>query len=130
MSEQSRQVVRDYYERVINGRDLDAVEEFFADERMVEGVRRGCFAYFNAFPDLHVSLDELIAEGDRVFLRSTMTGTHDGDYKGIEPTGRHISAESAEVFRVQDGKFQGYWCLANVAGLMRQLTEEPAIASA
>jgi predicted ester cyclase len=89
----------------------------------------GDFAYFNAFPDLHVSLDELIAEGDRVFVRSTMTGTHDGDYKGIEPTGRHISAESAEVFRVGDGAFQGYWCLANVAGLMRQLTEEPAIAT-
>jgi predicted ester cyclase len=129
MSEQSKQVVRDYYARVINGRDLDAVEEFFADARMVEGIRRGCFAYFNAFPDLHVSLEELIAEGDRVFVRSTMTGTHDGDYKGIEPTGRHISAESAEVFRVQDGVFQGYWCLANVAGLTRQLTEEPAVAT-
>lgn len=129
MSE-STQRVKEYYERVINGRDLDAVEEFFADERMVEGVRRGCFAYFNAFPDLHASLDELITEGDRVFLRSTMTGTHDGDYKGIEPTGRHISTDCAEVFHVKDGKFQGYWCLTNVAGLMRQLTEEPAVTTA
>lgn len=129
MSE-STQRVKEYYERVINGRDLDAVEEFFADERMVEGVRRGCFAYFNAFPDLHASLDELITEGDRVFLRSTMTGTHDGDYKGIEPTGRHISTDCAEVFHVEDGKFQGYWCLTNVAGLMRQLTEEPAVTTA
>jgi predicted ester cyclase len=77
---------------------------------------------------LHVALDEFVAEGDRVFLRSTMTGTHDGEYKGIPPTGRHVSAESAEVFRVVDGKFAGYWCLANVAGLMRQLTEEPITA--
>lgn len=130
MSEQSKQVVRDYYARVINGRDLDAVEEFFTDPRMVEMVRRGCFSYFNAFPDLHVGLDELIGEGDRVFLRSTLTGTHDGDYKGIEPTGRHVSTECAEVFHVQDGAFAGYWCLTNVAGLMRQLTEEPAVASA
>lgn len=125
MSEQAKDVVRRYYEEVLNGRDLDAVERYFADERIVEGVRRGCFAYFDAFPDLHVSIDELIAEGDRVFCRSTMTGTHDGEYKGIPPTGRHVSAESAEVFRVADGKFVGYWCLANVAGLMRQLTEEP-----
>jgi len=130
MSEQVKQVVRDYYERVLNGRDLDAVAEFFADERMVEGVKAGCFRYFEAFPDLHVALDELIAEGDRVFLRSTMTGTHDGEYKGIPPTGRHIAAESAEVFRVVDGRFVGYWCLANVAGLMRQLTEEPVSATA
>ena len=126
MSEQNKEIVRAYYAEVLNGRDLDAVGNYFADERMVEGVRRGCFSYFTAFPDLRVSLDELLAEGDRVFLRSTMTGTHDGEYKGIPPTGRHIAAESAEVVRIADGKFVGYWCLANVAGIMRQLTEEPA----
>ncbi len=128
MTEQNKAVVRNYYERVINGRDLDAVDEFFADERMVEGVRRGCFNYFNAVPDLHCSLEELIAEDDKVVLRSTMTGTHDGEYKGIEPTGRHVSTDAAEIFRVVDGKFVGYWCLTNVTGLMRQLTEEPALA--
>ena len=130
MSEQGKQVVRDYYERVINGRDLDAVADFFADERMVEGVRKGCFSYFEAFPDMHVSLDELIAEGESVFLRSTLTGTHDGEYKGIPATGRHVATECAEVFRIRDGRFAGYWCLTNVAGLMRQLTEEPAAVSA
>jgi predicted ester cyclase len=126
MSDENKDVVRRYYAEVINGRDLDAVDTFFADERMVEGVRRGCFSYFTAFPDMHVSLDELIAEGDSVFLRSTLTGTHDGEYKGIPPTGRHVATECAEVFRIADGTFVGYWCLTNVAGLMRQLTEEPA----
>ena len=130
MSEQNKDVVRKYYEVVINGRNLDAVVDFFADERMVDGVRRGCFSYFTAFPDLHVSMDELIAEGDRVFLRSTMTGTHDGEYKGIPPTSRHIATECAEVFRIADGKFAGYWCLTNVAGLMRQITEEQAVEAA
>jgi predicted ester cyclase len=131
MSEQdTKQIVERYYAEVLNGRNLDAVGDFFADERVVEGVRKGCFAYFEAFPDLHVALDELIAEGDRVFVRSTMTGTHDGPYKGIPPTGRNVSAESAEVFRIEGGMFVGYWCLANVAGLMRQLTEEPAAVQA
>jgi steroid delta-isomerase-like uncharacterized protein len=131
MTEKNKELVRRWYADVLNGRNLDAVGDYYADERTVEGVRRGCFAYFQSFPDLHVSVDELIAEGDTVFCRSTMTGTHDGEYKGIPATGRHISAESAEVFRVADGKFVGYWCLANVAGLMRQLTEEPvATASA
>ena len=99
MSEENKELVRRYYADVLNGRNLDAVGDYYADE--------------------------LIVEGDKVFCRSTMTGTHDGEYKGIPPTGRHISAESAEVFRIADGKFAGYWCLANVAGLMRQLTEEP-----
>ena len=130
MSEQNKALVRKYYEGVINGRNLDAVVDYFADERIVEGVRRGCFSYFTAFPDLHVSLDELIAEGTAVFLRSTLTGTHDGEYKGIPPTGRHVAAETGEVFRVADGKFVGYWCLTNVAGLMRQITEEQVAAAA
>ena len=130
MSDQNKELVRRYYEQVMNGRDLDAVENYFADERVVEGVRRGCFAYFASFPDLHISLDELIEEGNNVFVRSTMTGTHDGEYKGIPATGRHVAADSAEVYRIEDGKFVGYWCLTNVAGLMRQLTEDVAAATA
>jgi predicted ester cyclase len=129
VSEANKALVSRYYEQVINGGDLDAVGDFFADERLVERVRGGCFSYFTAFPDLHSSLDELIAEDDRVFVRSTMTGTHDGEYKGIPPTGRHIATDAAEVFRIADGMFVGYWCLTNVAGLVRQLTEEPVPAT-
>jgi hypothetical protein len=94
------------------------------------GESAGCFSFFQAFPDLHVALDEFVAEGDRVFLRSTMTGTHDGEFQGIPATGHHIAAESAEVFRIADGKFVGYWCMVDGAGLMRQLTEEPVAARA
>ena len=130
MSEQNKDLVRRYYAQVINGRDLDAVGDYFADEWTAAGVRKGCFFFFQGFPDPHVSLDEFVAEGDRVFLRSTMTGTHDGEFQGIPATGRHIAIDSAEVFRVADGKFVGYWCMVEVAGLMRQLTEEPVAARA
>ena len=129
MSDGNKALVRRYYDEILNERKLETLAGYWADEQMIEPVRRGCFSYFTAFPDLHCSVDELIAEGDKVFCRSTMTGTHDGEYKGIPPTGRHISAESAEVYRIVDGKFAGYWCLTNVAGLMRQLTEEPVAAA-
>jgi predicted ester cyclase len=115
MSKQNKDLVRRYYDHVLNGGDLDAVVDYFADERTAAGVRTGCF---------------FVAEGDRVFLRSTMTGTHDGEFQGIPATGRHIAAESAEVFRIADGKFVGYWCMVNVAGLMHQLTEEVVTARA
>ena len=130
MSEQNKDLVRQYYDQAVNGRDLDAFGDYFADGGTAAWVQKGCFLYFQAFPDLHVALDEFVAEGDRVFLRSTMTGTHDGELQGIPATGRHIAAESAEVFRIADGKFVGYWCMMNVAGLMRQLTEEPVAARA
>jgi nucleotide-binding universal stress UspA family protein len=60
----------------------------------------------------------------RGFARSTITGTQDGEYKGIAPTGRHVASDRAEGLRRADGKIVGYWCLMNVAGLMRQRTEE------
>jgi hypothetical protein len=64
MSEQNKDLVRRYYGQVINGRDLDSVGDYFADERTAAGVRKGCFFFFQGFPDLHVSLDEFVAEGD------------------------------------------------------------------
>ena len=127
MSDVNKALVRRYYDQVLNGRDLDAVEEYFADERRVEGVRRGCFAYFTGFPDLHIAIDEMIAEGDKVFVPTTMTGTHDGEIKGIPATGRHVAVESAEVYTIAHGKFAGYWCQADVAGMLRQLTEEKVV---
>ena len=117
-----------YYAEVLNGRNVDAVSDFSPISASWQAFAGD--ASFEAFPDLHIALDELIAEGDRVFVRSTMTGPHDGEYKGIPATGRHVLAESAEVFRTADGMFVGYWCMTNVAGLMRQLMEEPVGAQA
>lgn len=123
----AKDIVGRYYEEVLNGRQLELVGDYWADEKMVEAVTRGCFTYFEAFPDLHISVDEMIAEGSSVFVRTTITGTHDGEYKGIAPTGRNVATDCGEVFRLADGKIAGYWCLTNVASLMRQLTEEPAV---
>jgi predicted ester cyclase len=122
--ESAKEILARYYEQVFNGRELDAIGEYWADQQMRDAVTRGCMTYLDAFPDLHISVDEMIAEDDRVFVRSTITGTHDGEYKGIAPTGRNVATDCAEVFRLQDGKIVGYWCLTNVAGLTRQLTEE------
>jgi predicted ester cyclase len=124
-----KEILETYYERIFNGRELDAIGEYWADQKMRDAVTRGCMSYLDAFPDLHLAIDEMIAEDDRVFVRTTMTGTHDGEYKGIAPTGRNVATDCAEVFRLQDGKIVGYWCLTNVAGLMRQLTEEQVTAA-
>ena len=119
-----KELIVKYYDEVFNGRALDALPDYWADPQMAEAVTRGCLSYFDAFPDLHISLEEVIAEDGRVFVRSAVTGTHDGEYKGIAPTGRNVATDCAEVYRIVDGKIAGYWCLMNVAGLMRQLTEE------
>jgi predicted ester cyclase len=125
---EAKDLIARYYEVVFNSHDLDAMGEFWADQEMMEMITRGCRSYFDSFPDLHVAVDEMIAEGSKVFVRSTMTGTHDGEYKGIAPTGRPVATDCAEVFRLDGGKIVGYWCLTNVASLTRQLTEEQVAA--
>ena len=130
MLEQNKELVRRYYDTVFNDHEPQAVGEFFSDPQTIERVERGCFTYLRAFPDLHVSVDELVAEGDTVVCRSTVTGTQDGEIKGIAPTGRHVAFDSIDIYRIEDGRFVGYWCQTDVAGLMRQLTEEPATVGA
>ncbi|HSI98636.1 MAG TPA: ester cyclase [Gaiellaceae bacterium] len=125
MSDENKALVRKIYDEVLNPRNLDAIETYVADSQLVENIRRGCFVLYGAFPDLHSSIEEIVAEGDKVFLRATSTGTHDGEWMGIPASGRHVAFEYAEVYGVADGMVVSYWCLPDMAGLMRQLTEEP-----
>jgi predicted ester cyclase len=129
MSEENKELVRRYY-REWNAGNVAVIDELFADEKLAAGVRRGSDVYRAAFPDLHSSLEELIAEGDKVVCRTIMTGTHDGEIKGIAATGRQVAVDIAEIYRIANGRFVGYWCQADVAGMTRQLTEERPVAAA
>jgi predicted ester cyclase len=129
MSHDNKEVVRRFY-AALNAGDLDVIDEVFADQDLAARIRRGCTAYLTAFPDMHFSIEELIAEGDKVVCRSIFTGTQDGEIKGIAPTGRQVSVDNAEIYRFVDGRFVSYWCQLDVAGMVRQLTEERPVEAA
>jgi steroid delta-isomerase-like uncharacterized protein len=74
-----------------------------------------------AFPDLHVQVDDLIAEGDRVVSRNTVTGTHRGEFLGIPPTGRHISYDEIFILRFANGRVAETWGVVNALAQLRQL---------
>lgn len=130
MSGDAKAVVRALYDEVLNPRNLDDFEARIADPELAERIRRGCLVLYGAFPDLHSSIDEMVGEGDTVALHATSTGTHDGEWMGIPATGRHIAFEYAEFYRVADGKVVEYWCLPDMRGLMRQLTEDVPVEAA
>jgi steroid delta-isomerase-like uncharacterized protein len=75
-----------------------------------------------AFPDLKIRVDDLVAAGDKVALRLTLTGTHQGEFQGIPATGRTISYVSHEFYRVADGTFAEEWICSDMASLFRQLS--------
>lgn len=75
-----------------------------------------------AFPDLKIRIDDLVAAGDKVALRLTLSGTHQGEFQGIPATGRSISYVSHEFYRVADGLVAEEWICSDMASLFRQLT--------
>ncbi|MEV0829291.1 ester cyclase [Nonomuraea rubra] len=74
-----------------------------------------------AFPDLHIQIEDVIAEGDRVVTRNTVTGTHRGEYMGIPPTGRSITYKEVIIARFTDGRVAETWAVVDVMSQMRQL---------
>ena len=82
-----------------------------------------------AFPDLHITVEDLIAEGNKVVARDTVTGTHRGDYMGIPPTGKSITYNEIFIVRLADGRIAETWGVVDVLSQMRQLGAIPGGAS-
>ncbi len=81
---------------------------------------------FTAFPDLYYTIDDVVAEGDRVVLRLTSSATHKGVFQGIPATGKRVSFKGVDIFRVDKGKITDEWSFPDVLGLMQQLGAIPS----
>ena len=74
-----------------------------------------------AFPDLHITIEDLIAEGDKVVGRNTVTGTHQGEYMGLPPTGKSITYNEIFICRFASGRIAETWGVVDVLSQMKQL---------
>ena len=136
MSEQNKQVVRRMYE-VINGRNLALATELVTEDVVYHDAppglppgREGYLAFtqlfLDAFPDLQLTVEDLLAEGDRVAARVRGRGTHQGELMGIAPTGRRFEAAGITIIRLQDGKIAEEWEQIDMLGILQQLGVIPA----
>jgi predicted ester cyclase len=78
------------------------------------------------FPDIHVAVEDLIAEGDKVVGRNTISGTHQGSYMGLAPTGTRVTYDEIFIFRFADGRIVETWGVVDVFSQMKQLGVIPA----
>jgi len=79
-----------------------------------------------AYPDLHITVDDLIEEGDKVVMRDTVTGTHQGEYMGIPPTGKSVTYSEIFIARFAGGRIAETWGVVDVFSQMKQLGAIPA----
>jgi hypothetical protein len=77
-------------------------------------------------PDLHVAVEDVIAEGDKVVSRNTVTGTHQGEYRGLPPTGKSVTYNEIFIFRFAGGRIAEIWGVVDVFSQMQQLGVIPA----
>jgi predicted ester cyclase len=91
----------------------------------VEGLKEIIVVMRNAFPDGKITVDDLIAEGDRVVARWTLRGTHRGEFMGIAATGKQVSMSGIEIDRFAGDKAVEHWEQADIMSLMQQLGAIP-----
>ncbi len=91
-----------------------------------EGHRQILAAFRSAFPDLNVTTEDIVGEGDKVVTRWTARGTHQGDLMGIAPTGNGVTIKGIDVLRVTEGRIAERWSQFNDLELMQQLGAVPA----
>jgi steroid delta-isomerase-like uncharacterized protein len=137
MQEENKAIVRRYFQEILDGGNLDLVDEIFEPQyvlhdpsspqevRGVEGTKRFVGMFRSAFPDIAHSIEDQIAEGDKVVTRLRARATHTGDLMGIPPTGKGVTIEGTSIWRIADGKIGECWFNYDALGLMRQLGVVP-----
>jgi steroid delta-isomerase-like uncharacterized protein len=142
MSEQNKAVVRRTFEELWNKGNLQLANELFSPNyahhdpstpdvgRGPESEKKRATLYRNAFPDLRLTVEDLVAEGETVVARWSCHGTHKGELDGIAPTGKQITITGVTIARFENGKMVEGWVNWDALGMMQQLGVVPEIAKA
>ena len=121
MSERNKATVQRLIAEVLNGGRLDVIDELYAPE-LAAGARRWIAPFRASFPDVHMEVVELIAEGDKVVGRFRCSATHLGEWLGHAPTGRRFErVDEVSIFRFRDGRIVHAWSLEDSLSRLRQL---------
>lgn len=125
-AEENKRVVRRIREEVEEQGDLDAIDEIFAEDVVLHtpmGESRGTGAIRDlyerdreGFSESTEAIHAVVAEGDTVAMRLTDRGTHDGEFMGIEPTGKEFEIQTMAFFRLEDGKVAEWWLQPDTSG--------------
>jgi C-1 hydroxylase len=125
--EKNKTLVRGFIE-AYNKRKLDLIDDFVAPDYIDheknigrEGLRRLISMGINAFPDWLETVEDIIAEGDKVWVLLTYAGTHKGEFMGLAPTGKKIASKAVDIYRIVDGKLAEYWNVTDNLNIFKQV---------
>ena len=135
-AEENKALVRRFVEEFWNEGNMSAADELMAIDAEIhmptgemvdlDGLKSFAATFRGSFPDWHSTLEELVAEGDRVAERWTGRGTHRGELQGIPPTGKRVEAPGSVFYRIVGGKIVEFRGQLDMMGMMRQLGAIPS----
>ncbi|MBN1814350.1 MAG: ester cyclase [Anaerolineae bacterium] len=127
-TEANKALVRRHYEEVLTGKNVAVIDELYAPiidlggasmER--EQFKAAAAMMHTAFPDVVVTVQDQIAEGDKVVTRWMAQATHQGAFMGIPPTGKQVTVKAVHIHQIVDGRIAALWEEFDMFGLMQQL---------
>ncbi len=135
-TEENKALVRHAYQELNKG-NLAYIDEGFAADVVVHapggqethGLEEGKQLFtklWRAFPDHHETVNDMVAEADKVVARTRWTGTHQGEFQGIAQTGRQVAFEAITIYRIVGNKIVEVWEKADILGMMQQLGVIPS----
>jgi steroid delta-isomerase-like uncharacterized protein len=135
-TETNKAIVRRYIDQVLNNQRRDLIDEFLVESVELHGTGPSIiglpaviewYAMFSAaFPDWHTTIDDMVAEGDKVVVRMTSQGTHLGEIQGIPATGRPYTQHAIVIYRLTNGKIVEGRLQTDMLSMMQQLGLMPA----
>jgi steroid delta-isomerase-like uncharacterized protein len=138
-TELNRSIIRRWIEEGWNGRNLDLIDQLYSPDviqhdpnsplavRSSGEMRMYIGGFQSAFPDLHFTTDDLLAEGDKVLWRFTSRGTHHGALMGIPPTGKALTVVGMALFRIAEGRIAEVWVNIDALGMLQSLGVIPVM---
>src|SRR6266498_499570 len=135
-TEENKALTRRLFEEGFNQNNPSVFDEFITPDfvnydappgipRGPAGFRQLIAMYRTGFPDMHMTIEEELADGDSVIHRGYVTGTHTGEFQGIPHTGKQIKVKYIDIWRVANGKMAENWVQIDMLGLMQQLGVVP-----
>lgn len=125
--ETNKKVIRNLYENIINNQKINLLDEVISEEYSF-GDKNGADAYkatvvplFGAFPDIHFTIEQIFAEGDKVLVRWSWKGTNSGKFRHFEPSNKVITNTGNVIYQLKNGKVIHSWLEADRLGVLTQM---------
>jgi predicted ester cyclase len=124
--EKNKELIKSFIDEVFNKHNIAAIDNYLAANltdgagKTPESFKKSLAALFSDFPDIHVNIEHILAENDLVVILLNFTGTHKGQFEGMQPTNKPVKIRSADLYRIRNSKIVEDWDVVDSLDLLKQ----------